>query len=166
MSHLRLGLLEAYGQRGRLLDVGYGNGDFIHTASKVGFEAFGNDVHGCGERFNVREVSLDGGLRWDYVTFFDSLEHFEELEEVRDLARRAQYVVVSTPKRPSQFPEENTLSWKHFRPGEHLHYFSVGSLARLFQDHDLVNVCDLEDVIRGRLPDGSTNILTCVFEHR
>lgn len=166
ISHLRLGLLMSYGQRGRLLDVGYGNGDFVHTASRAGFEAFGNDVHGGGEFYGVKEVSLDGGLQWDYLTFFDSLEHFEGLEEIRELGKRAKWIIVSTPKRPIRFPDIFDLSWKHYRPGEHLHYFSVGSLNKLFRDHDLVNVCDVEDVIRNRLPDGSANILTCVFERR
>lgn len=166
ISHLRLGLLKAYGQRGRLLDVGYGNGDFVHTALRAGFDAYGNDIHRGGLLYGVNEVSLDGGREWDYVTFFDSLEHFEGLEDVRNLGTRAKWIIVSTPKRPAQFPDALDFSWKHYRPGEHLHYFSVGSLTKLFAGHDLVNVCDLEDVIRERLPDGSTNILTCVLERK
>src|SRR5947209_7822221 len=58
MSWLRVGFLKAFQPRGRLLDVGYGNGAFVRAARAAGFDAFGCDIHGvdCG----VREIDLDG----------------------------------------------------------------------------------------------------------
>ncbi len=158
MSYLRLGFVKAVAQQGRLLDVGYGNGAFVKAALRSGFDAYGNDVHGCD--YGIREADLNHGDFWDVVTFFDSLEHFPDLGIIKDLSRRSRTVIVSMPARPENFPAD--LSWKHFRPGEHLHYFSDRSLSRLFSDKKALFVTDLEDAIRGR-PGGRLNIFTMVF---
>lgn len=166
MSHLRLGLVKGVKDKGRLLDVGYGNGDFIKTAIKGGFDAFGYDVHRCGDLYGIREASLDSGLKWDVVTFFDSLEHMPGFFEVRSLISRSRCVIVSTPNRPSLFPEgEGTLKWKHYRPGEHLHYFSHNSLQRLFSPLVLYLISDVEDTIRGKAENGENNVNTFIFEN-
>lgn len=158
MSYLRVGFLKYLTKAGRLLDVGYGNGAFVRAASAAGFDAYGNDVHKAD--YGIREAELNDGTDWDVVTFFDSLEHFPDLEVIRDLSRRSHYVIVSLPNRPARFPQ--SLSWKHHRPGEHLHYFCLTSLSRLFNDKKLVVVSDLEDTIRGSDSEGQ-NILTTVF---
>jgi hypothetical protein len=159
MSQVRLAFVKAFMAKGRLLDVGYGQGHFVKLARRTGFDAYGNDVHGvdCG----VREVDLNHGAAWDLVTFFDSLEHFPSLEPVRGLIGRSKYVVVSLPCRPVWFPER--LDWKHFKPGEHLHYFCEDSLDRLFGSKRRLISTDVEDVIRGSGPEGVRNILTAVY---
>ena len=158
MSYLRLGLVQGHLTSGRLLDVGYGNGTFVKLAAKAGFDAFGNDVHGAD--YGVREATLTDGY-WDVVTFFDSLEHFEDLQLIRDLLQRTRYVVLSVPARPLSFPKER--AWRHYRPGEHLHYFSFQSLSKLL-DRKLLALNSMEDIIRGRLPSGEVNINTYVFK--
>ena len=162
ISYLRLGLVKAFIIGGRLLDIGYGNGCFLKKAAKAGFVSFGSDVHGAD--YGIREISLREAADspWDVVTFFDSLEHFSNLDLPREVAARARVVVVSIPCRPDSFPASK--EWKHYRPGEHLHYFSRYSLERLFSPRrKLVSVSDVEDVIRGKLPAGEQNILTLVF---
>jgi hypothetical protein len=157
MSHLRLGLVQAYasGERPRMLDVGYGNGSFVKLAIRAGFDAYGYDVHGAD--YGVPEAGLNSGEEWDVVTFFDSLEHIPDLTQVKDLAKRTDYVIVSYPSRPRGFPK-NALDWKHFRPGEHLHYFCSRSIAILF-DKTIKHATALEDVIRGSRGE-SSNIMT------
>ncbi|HVA51383.1 MAG TPA: methyltransferase domain-containing protein [Pirellulales bacterium] len=158
MSCLRVGFLKGFASRGRLLDVGYGNGAFVRAASAAGFDAFGCDVHGvdCG----VREIDLarDQSL-WDVVSCFDSLEHFGDFSSVRSLWRRAQLVLVSLPLAPPAFPA--CRAWSHYKPGEHLHYFSPASLARLVAK-PLIAASNVEDAIR-RPKDTRQNIYTAVY---
>lgn len=168
MSYLRLGFVKAIvrGARGtRLLDVGYGNGSFLKAATKAGFDTFGNDVHGAD--YGIRNVPMEEAaeLPWDVVTFFDSLEHFDSLELPRKLISRARIVIVSIPCRPESFPVRR--EWRHYRPGEHLHYFSTYSLE-LFgaYRHFVAARSDAEDAIRGRLASGHQNILTMAFVER
>lgn len=164
MSWLRLGLVRSFSGGGRLLDIGYGNGSFIKIAEKAKFEAFGYDVHGLGERYGVKEASLDEG-DWEVVTLFDSIEHFDDLNPIKSLDKRASFIIVSTPYRPHNFPF--SLEWKHFRPGEHLHYFDKTSLSTMFPSHDLILITDIEDAIRGPCKVNgqheANNIMTCVF---
>lgn len=160
MSHLRLGLLKSFCEAGTLLDVGYGGGDFVRLALKAGYDAYGVDVHGvdCG----VRERSMLEHVRWDVVTFFDSLEHFADLDLVRQLIERALFVMVSMPKVPKFRTAEELRSWRHYKPGEHLHYFSYQSLDRLLWPKQLLSRSDAEDAIRGRCA-GAQNIFTSVY---
>ena len=160
MSYLRLGYLKSFCPKGKLLDVGYGNGSFVKAALKAGFDAYGNDVHHAD--YGVREVELENHENWDVVTFFDSLEHFPDFRVVRGLARRAKWILVSFPCRPRWFPHKR--DWKHYRPGEHLHYFTLCSLATLFYTHTLYTCVDLEDTIRGRLSGGEQSIQTALFK--
>jgi len=163
MSHLRLGIVTAVARGPKILDVGYGNGDFIKLACRAGFDGWGNDVHGAD--YGVREVvdlgEMPGFPQWDVVTFFDSLEHFPSLDMVRDLGRRAHTIIVSIPRKPTLFPCD--LDWKHYRPGEHLHYFSTFSLQKLFAPKWIKGISHAEDVIRGKLPDGRPNIDTIIL---
>ena len=161
MSHLRLGFVSGVCNSGKLLDVGYGNGSFLKLAAKAGFDAYGNDVHKVD--YGVHDVELVSEDRWNVITFFDSLEHFTSLEGPRHAASRADNIVISFPCRPPLFPVRSK-DWKHFRPGEHLHYFSLKSLTRFFEPKRLVRFVDLEDVIRGSR-GGLTNIMTVVFSN-
>lgn len=164
MSWLRLGLVRSFVSGGRLLDIGYGNGSFIKVAERAKFEAFGFDVHGLGKKYYVKEAPINKG-KWDIVTLFDSIEHFDDLSPIKSLDDRSPFIIVSTPYRPHFFP--CSLDWKHFRPGEHLHYFSRSSLCAMFPTHDLVLFTDIEDAIRGTCKvqgwDPFNNIMTCVF---
>lgn len=158
MSCLRVGFIKGMIPGGKLLDVGFGTGAFIKIAMNAGFDAFGYDIH--GEDFGVRRAPLCGADSWDVVTFFDSLEHFSEFGEIRSLSKRARLLVVSVPKTPVDLLTNR--QWRHYKPGEHLHYFCEQSLAALFSPMRAIVSSDLEDVVRGNL-DGSQNILTMVF---
>lgn len=161
MSHLRLGFMRAmHPKPGRLLDVGYGNGSFLKLAAKAKYDTFGNDVHGCGEQFGVRDACLNGDT-WDVITFFDSLEHFPDLTLPRQVCKQAVLVIVSIPCRPED--EREILSWKHYRPGEHLHYFSPQSLSVFMEGKQPLACLDLEDTIRGDRC-GQWNILTSAWK--
>jgi hypothetical protein len=160
MSYLRLGFLKAFKHGGRLLDIGCGNGVFVRVSRQAGFHSFGHDVHGAD--VGVPMVDLDSTLHWDVVTLYDSLEHMASFSGALAAAARAGCVIVSTPWTPNWFPL--CREWKHYKPGEHLHYFRTGSLRRLFQGKRVAYTGSLEDAIRGRRIDGGPNILTMVFQ--
>lgn len=159
MSALRLGLLKAHVNTGTLLDVGYGNGAFVKQAVKGGFDAYGCDVHGAD--YGIREAKLTDRRHWDVVTFFDALEHFTDLDVIRDLSCRTSTFLISYPNRPASFPKDR--NWRHYRPGEHLHYFSLVSLAKLFSNKKIIYTTDAEDSIRGTGVGGCPNIRTVML---
>lgn len=185
MSHLRAAHLEQilhlhevlsreppYVLKGRLLDVGYGNGSFIRVCNELHWDAFGLDVNPT-EYEGVRPITLQEaitGPRWRVVTFFDSLEHFEDLSVIRKIVQNTDWIMVSAPLPPKAFPKW-VEGWKHYRPGEHHSYFSAAwSYEKLFQTktHEALvrYVGTPEDIIRGKLSDGSDNIMTVALSCR
>lgn len=187
MSQLRLHLLEYVLhlheavpegklriESGRILDVGYGNGSFIRQALRSGWDAYGNDVNPT-KYPGVRQIGLPTqertpGPRYRAITFFDALEHFETLDEVRKVVYNTDWIIVSVPMPPRGFlgqPE----TWKHWRPGEHHWFFHHPfSLERVFslpgREARVRYIGHPEDAIRGKLHDDQDNIITIALACR
>lgn len=59
---------------------------------------------------------------YDLITFWDVLEHIPFLtRELGHLISTAEYVAFSVPIPPRG---QDVLTWKHYKPGEHIHYLS------------------------------------------
>jgi hypothetical protein len=156
MSYLRLGFLKGFARKGRLLDIGYGNGSFIKLSIMAGYDSFGKEVHGLSGKYGIRESGLDES--WDIITLFDSLEHMDSLDQIRNI--NSKLIIVSTPLRPTTFP--SNLGWKHWKPGEHLHYFDRNGIEKIWPRKKILMEADVEDVIRTS-DNGQQNILTIVL---
>jgi SAM-dependent methyltransferase len=148
----------------RVLDIGYGNGAFLKHARRAGMEIYGIDLH--GEDFGIPEVSYSTPVEYDLVCFFDSIEHFPHFDEILGLDTR--HVVASVPDPPVLLLSQ-PRSWRHYKPGEHLHYFSRDSLDLLIHRWGLrykIANGHPEDAIRGKLSiDGRNydNIYTAIY---
>jgi len=163
MSHLRLGFI--VGSIGKvpdsILDVGYGNGSFLKTCSNIIPKCFGHDV----SNVKVDQVEIVDNIfdrHYEVITFFDSLEHFEDIYILDKL--NCDYICISVPW-CHNFDEEWFMNWKHRRPNEHLWHFDDISLKTFVEKQGFVqlNSTNVEDVIRknnGTYP----NILTSVFK--
>lgn len=147
-----------------VLDIGYGSGVFLKAVAKLARVAiYGLDIHKHDR--GIKEVDFKTKIKFDIVTFFDSLEHFPNFDEIFKLD--AKMMLVSLPKRPETFFESPT-TWKHYKPGEHLHYFSNQSLATLMKcyGYEFDSESDLEDTLRGKCNHGGQiqqNISTSVY---
>jgi SAM-dependent methyltransferase len=148
----------------RILDIGYGNGALLKHARQHGMNVFGLDVH--GEDFGIPTVDYDAPEEFDLICFFDSLEHFPAFERLFGL--RTAHVIVSLPD-PPDFLLETPDLWRHYKPGEHLHYFSRHSLDALMRRWGLATkIADgfPEDDLRGKLRIASrtyNNIYTAIY---
>jgi len=157
-------------QRGRLLDVGFGNGSFIRRVLECGWDAYGFDVNPTDydrvRRVNLPIEPLPNEERYKVICFFDALEHFQNLKWAPNLAKNTDWIIISVPRIPDKFP---FTDWKHRRPGEHhFHFRSAETFELLFSGTEVrataVYFSNPEDQIRGSLPDGQPNILTCVLK--
>ena len=82
LSNLRLGtLLGAIGHVPKsILDIGYGNSSFLSQCKNIINECYGSDLHnkyplteGCEYCDNIYNKEVE------VITFFDSLEHFDDI---------------------------------------------------------------------------------------
>jgi len=155
-----------------LLDVGYGNGDFLDVwrlCPEWHVEVTGHDVSGYPPPTGIETIGRDEIPKrvFDVVTFFDSLEHLPDLGLLFEL--NARHVVVTAPWcHAARLGVEWFRDWKHRRPGEHLHHFSPSSLLLLMQSRGYAPVqCGqpIEDVLR-RPANGYENTFTAVYTNR
>jgi len=146
-----------------ILDVGYGNGAFLSSCSAIIKHLYGNDINGYKLPYYCNFVENIMNDHYDVITFFDSLEHFEDISFVKDL--KCNYVIISVPN-CHYFNDEWFKEWKHRKPNEHLYYFNTESLVNFFDEcgFECVNTSNVEDVIRKNDNETYSNILTATFK--
>ncbi|SSU22388.1 Uncharacterised protein [Acinetobacter baumannii] len=108
---------------GEVLDVGIGGGRFVIESGGNGFDVNEEAV----QWLKSRNAYADPYKGVSAITCWDSLEHVPDPEAlVRSVG---EWVFVSMPVYKDQ---ADCLKSKHFKPGEHLHYWSVRGLIGWF----------------------------------
>ncbi len=136
--------------RGKLLDVGCGDGRFLRHAKEQGFEVWGIDFDKKSVENVKRNLGIDTvfpmsleefyeyakekNLKFDVITFFEVLEHQDKprefLEMAKGLLKEGGYIAGSVPNRERLFVE---IDWKYFHgdhPPHHFLRFSKYSLEK------------------------------------
>ena len=164
MGYLRLGNIIGSLRRvpTSILDVGYGDGSFLKVCSNIIPKCYGYDISTYPIPEGCKQVKSFLDESYDVITFFDSLEHFEDIDFVRDLKCNA--VCISVPHCHYK-NDEWFKNWKHRRPNEHLWHFDKSSLKTFMHrmGYELVSYSNVEDTIRKNNKEES-NILTCIFK--
>ncbi len=96
-------------------------------------------------------------VSYDVTCFWDVLEHIRDFKELEAILALSKNVACTVPI----IPEEGLAEWKHFKPGEHLHYFTKDSLLALFDKYDFTPICE-DDV---ECPP-RTDVMTFLFSRR
>jgi ADP-L-glycero-D-manno-heptose 6-epimerase len=166
LSNLRLGIL--LGILGKtpnsLLDVGYGNGDFLSAASKIIKNCYGSDLSDYPVPENCIKIDFNEKKYYDVVCFFDSLEHFDNIYDIQNL--NTDHIFISVPL-CHNFNNEWFSNWHHLRPNEHLWHFNEDSLVNFFKEcgYECIYSSNYEDIIRKNNKSiNYPNILSCMFK--
>jgi hypothetical protein len=163
ISGLRLGYL--VGILGYLpksiLDIGYGNGDFLKIC-RNSIDSYGSDISGYPIPEGVTYVDNIFDRHYDVISFFDVLEHFEEINFIKDL--KCNYIYISVPW-CHYLNDQWFMNWKHRRPDEHLWHFNQKSIENFFNEmgYKMIQSSNFEDIIR-KSDSNYSNILTCIFK--
>lgn len=164
MSYLRLGnIIGSLNSIPKsILDVGYGNGSFLKICNDIIPECYGYDISGYPIPNGCKRVDNILENYYEVITFFDSLEHFENIDIVKNL--KCKYVCISVPN-CHYYNDDWFYNWKHRRPNEHLWHFNEESLKKFMNrmGYELITSSNIEDTIRKNNKE-ETNILTCVFK--
>lgn len=105
-----------------VLDYGSGLGFFSACAPE--------DVH--VDSYDIGPFVTTGIRRekYDLLCLWDVLEHLPDFTCLDELLRFTNFVALTVPMLPQG---KELLSWKHFKPGEHLHYFTNETLDAIFK---------------------------------
>lgn len=145
-----------------LLDIGVGSGEFIKFSKKL--KVYGFDINPLGVDLlkssdlyvnPYEQVPEDVG-GW---TFWDSLEHFAEPQDILTLIKAGQSAFISIPIFHDVL---KVKEWKHYRPNEHFYYFTFRGMVNYMQQSGfkLLDYND-EEIIAGR-----QDILTFAFQRQ
>jgi hypothetical protein len=124
----------------QVVDIGIGGGAFVGQAWAAGLEVAGSDIN----EYAIEWLE-DHGMLWDgcpveAMTFWDSIEH---IEDPNRMLQKTQWAFISTP---TYEDVGAVLKSKHFKPGEHLHYWSREGMILYMQERgfELVEMNEME----------------------
>jgi len=141
---------ESFRSNGRILDIGCGQGDFLFSAKKHGWNAYGSEysdaaIKLCAERGlevikePISELSF-GNEKFDVVTSFEVIEHIQTpnhlFQTVRSLLRPGGLFYLTTPNFDSilRFLEGSRFTILGYP--EHLCFYNKFSMRHLSLRHD------------------------------
>jgi len=136
-------------QRGRLLDVGSGNGEFLARMRDLGWDVVGVEPDSKAAQVSretygltVYSGSLEGAnlsaQSFDAMTLIHVIEHLSDpvqtLKSARELLKTGGRLVILTPNIASLGHRWFGDHWRGLEPPRHLFLFSAESLRRVVED--------------------------------
>ena len=136
---------------GKMLDIGCGVGDFLHTAEMHGWECTGVEpsedakaiaqkrMH--GEIFSSEELENMPDGSFDLITMWHVLEHVDDLkwqvEQLHRLIKPNGRVVIALPNYKSYDGQYYKELWAAYDVPRHLNHFSKTTLTKIFKTNGL-----------------------------
>lgn len=138
-------------QSGKLLDIGCGVGDFLHTAEMHGWECIGvepsEDAKAIAQKrmkgmiITSEELESFSDGAFDVITMWHVLEHVDDLKwqvaQLQRLVKPSGRVVIAVPNYKSydgQYYEEH---WAAYDVPRHLNHFNQITLSKIFKTSGL-----------------------------
>jgi hypothetical protein len=114
----RIELVEKHFGCGAVLDTGIGSGEFIRRRENT----YGRDVNPVAiEWLKRNDLWVDRPWEFDAYTYWDVLEHIEDPEQEFHCIGPGAYLFTSLPIMTDLWKIRES---KHYRPGEHLYYWT------------------------------------------
>ncbi len=120
--------------QGEVLDVGIGSGEFIQSRP----DTFGYDVN----QHAINWLLANGKYRDDFsefsaFTFWDVIEHIPEPENYFRNMLAGSFLFTSIPTFQDLLKVRQS---KHYKPGEHLYYFTMAGFVQYMAKHGFENI--------------------------
>lgn len=128
-----------------IMDFGCGTGVLIREARKLGLNMFGYEPmpsfrtvhHRLGvEQWVQTDLRDAASMGMEFMTFFDSFEHLDRPDKILELFK-PKMILLAIPIFYGKL-EEGLTSWKHYKPKEHVWYFTPEGLTNMLQAHGYV----------------------------
>lgn len=129
LTKARLELVRKFTDSTRTVDIGIGGGRYVQESGGAGYDVCEDAVTWLkseGLYVDPYAPGFGGTKSWVHaVTCWDSLEHIPEPEKL--LAQVNEWLFVSLPVCDTW---QEWVGSKHFKPAEHLHYWSATGFIR------------------------------------
>ncbi|MCC9062433.1 class I SAM-dependent methyltransferase [Flavobacterium piscisymbiosum] len=135
-------------QKGRILDIGAGTGDFLLTAKNDGWETVGVEPSERAKNIAIQKgisfVNEIGALQnnsFDVITMWHVLEHVPNLEfqiqELKRLLKPTGTLIVAVPNFKSYDAQHYKTFWAAYDVPIHFWHFSKKAIQSLFEKVDM-----------------------------
>ena len=138
-------------QPGKLLDIGCGVGDFLHTAEMHGWECIGvepsEDAKAIAQKRMKGKIIASEELEgfpdgaFDVITMWHVLEHVDDLKwqvaQLQRLVKPSGRVVIAVPNYKSYDGQYYKEHWAAYDVPRHLNHFNRITLSKIFKTSGL-----------------------------
>lgn len=136
---------------GKLLDIGCGVGDFIHTAEQKGWQCIGvepsEDAKNIAKKrvkaniINSEELEQLPDESFDVITMWHVLEHVDDLkwqmEQLQRLIKKQGRIVIAVPNYKSYDGQFYQNLWAAYDVPRHLNHFNKTTITKIFKTNGL-----------------------------
>ena len=140
------------GRPGAVLDIGFGRGEFLLRAKRLGWQCHGVEVSATsvdwGRELGFQVQQFDGSFSrpldypdatFDLISANSVLEHVHHprrlVEESRRLLKRGGKILIMVPNYECQDTRLLGEHWRMWSPPQHLFHFTAGNVRSLLQEH-------------------------------
>ena len=135
-------------QKGKLLDIGAGTGDFLVTAKNNGWETLGIEPSEKAKKIALSKgISFKNDIKeienasFDVVTMWHVLEHVPDIQqhiaELKRILKPNGLIIIAVPNYKSYDAGYYGKFWAAYDVPRHLWHFSKKAMAQLFAKEDL-----------------------------
>lgn len=161
-------------KKGKLLDIGCGDGTFLLAAKANGWEVFGTEINPNHARSVCLEVYTDlksfSGDCFNCITLWHVLEHMidpnETLANVKQCLAKEGKVLIAVPNAKGWQARIFGTNWLHRDIPRHLYHFGPRQLQALLQKHGLVIEKSWHQEVEYDLLGWSQSLLNVLFSPR
>lgn len=158
INDFRVDLVKQWCSSFMVLDVGIGSGTFLKGMEENNIDYLGYDINPEAVTWlNSKDKFYNINSTFQAITFWDSIEHIPNPQEIINQIQVGTYTFVSIPV----FEDlDNIRESKHYRPDEHYYYFTTNGFLKWFKQYSfkLLKIFDDESRI------GRDSIKTFLFE--
>lgn len=135
-------------EKGSLLDIGAGTGDFLVTAKENNWRVAGVEPNQKARRYaKTKGVNLAAALNlipicsYDIITLWHVLEHMpnlnDQLAHITRLVKNGGYLILAVPNYKSYDAHYYKEHWAAYDVPRHLYHFTKSSIVKLLLPHGL-----------------------------
>lgn len=135
-------------QKGKLLDIGSGTGDFLVEAKSQSWDVLGYEPNSEAKKLAINKgVTFTDDIfalsenSFDVVTMWHVLEHVPNLQEyisnLKRIVKPTGTIIIAVPNYKSYDANYYKQFWAAYDVPRHLWHFSKTSIKRLFSDVDM-----------------------------
>ena len=138
-------------QVGKMLDIGCGVGDFLHTAESYGWQCIGvepsEDAKAIARQRTTANILSSEELEnlpdasFDVITMWHVLEHVDDLKwqvaQLQRLIKQEGRIVIALPNYKSYDGQYYKEQWAAYDVPRHLSHFNRSTIAKILTTNDL-----------------------------